>query len=55
MKKMFFLALSLIFFLTACDETTLPDTSEQNPVDASEAAPAAVHVCDGGKIADLTN
>ena len=30
MKKALFLALSLAFLLTACGETTLPDTSEQN-------------------------
>ena len=33
MKKALFLVLSLAFLLTACGETTLPDTSEQNPVD----------------------
>ena len=36
MKKAFFLALSLAFLLTACGETTLPDTSEQNPVDNTQ-------------------
>ena len=36
MKKALFLALSLAFLLTACGETTLPDTSEQNPVDNSQ-------------------
>ena len=36
MKKMVFLALSLMFLLTACKATTLPDTSEQHPVDNSE-------------------
>ena len=33
MKKALFLALSLAFLPTACGETTLPDTSEQTPVD----------------------
>ena len=33
MKKALFLALSLAFLLTACGETTLPDTAEQTPVD----------------------
>ena len=36
MKKALFLALSLAFLLTACGETTLPDTSEQNPVDNTQ-------------------
>ena len=36
MKKTLFLALSLAFLLTACGETTLPDTSEQNPVDNTQ-------------------
>ena len=36
MKKALFLALSLAFLLAACGETTLPDTSEQNPVDNSQ-------------------
>ena len=36
MKKTLFLALSLAFLLTSCGETTLPDTSEQNPVDNSQ-------------------
>lgn len=31
MKKALFLVLSLAFLLTACGETTPPDTSEQNP------------------------
>lgn len=48
MKKALFLVLSLAFLLTACGE--LPDTSEQNPADVSEAAPAAAHVCGSGKI-----
>ena len=33
MKKALFLALSRAFLLTSCVETTLPDTSEQTPVD----------------------
>ena len=37
MKKALFLALSLAFLLTACGETTLPDTSEPNPVDNTQA------------------
>ena len=53
MKKALLIALSLTFLLTACDETTLPDTSEQNPVYDAEAAPTAVHVYDGGEIVDL--
>ena len=36
MKKALFLALSLAFLLTACGETMLPDTSEQNPVDNTQ-------------------
>ena len=36
MKKALFLALSLAFLLTACGETTLPDTSEPNPVDNTQ-------------------
>ena len=36
MKKALFLALSLAFLLTACGETTLPDTSEQNSVDNTQ-------------------
>ena len=36
MKKALFLALSLAFLLIACGETTLPDTSEQNPVDNTQ-------------------
>ena len=36
MKKALFLALSLAFLLAACGETTLPDTSEQNPVDDTQ-------------------
>ena len=36
MKKALFLVLSLAFLLTACGETTLPDTSEQNPVDNTQ-------------------
>ena len=36
MKKALFLALSLALLLTACGETTLPDMSEQNPVDNSQ-------------------
>ena len=36
MKKALFLALSLAFLLTACGETTPPDTSEPNPVDNTQ-------------------
>ena len=36
MKKALIAILSLVFLLTACGETTLPDTSEQNPVDNSQ-------------------
>ena len=36
MKKALIAILTLVFLLTACGETTLPDTSGQNPVDNSQ-------------------
>ncbi len=38
MKKALCLALTLLFLLTACGETTLPDTSEQNPVNTTQGS-----------------
>ena len=47
MKKALTTVLTLVFLLTACGETTLPDNSEQNPVvDGPEAgAPAVPDSC----------